>query len=216
VLRLRWRRGARILCSDVHKFVGITSVPINLILGFTGAYWNLTQVAREWLHPFPPTPVMTHRLYAETLSLDALVADASHRLPGFRTGFISLPSSAAFPTVTLWGGVEPAGALRSEFGSTIVYDAHTSAWDVTHDKRVAGVWEQVVDAFRPLHFGEFGSWPVKVAWCLAGLAPGVLALSGVTIWWTRRPKAHRRSRRDGRAGPLGPPRSSDQMPQGVA
>ncbi len=40
-------------------------------------------------------------------------------------------------------------------------------------------------AVAPLHFGTFGRWPVKVLWCLGGMAPGVLAASGFLVWQTR-------------------------------
>ncbi|HVU24730.1 MAG TPA: PepSY-associated TM helix domain-containing protein [Opitutus sp.] len=184
VLRLRWRRSARILFSDVHKSVGIVSVAFNLLLGFTGAYWNLTRaVAGE-----PAQPKMTHRLYAGSLSLDALVADAARRLPGFRTNFLSLPSQPAMG-VTLYGAVVPSSPLRSLYGSTVSYDAQTGAHQATFDLRSAGAWAQAVDAFTPLHFGTFGGLPVKILWCLAGLAPGTLAVSGFVIWRLRR-RAH--------------------------
>jgi uncharacterized iron-regulated membrane protein len=46
--------------------------------------------------------------------------------------------------------------------------------------------DQLSAATIPLHFGNFGGWPVKVLWCLGGLAPGVLAISGTLIWRARR------------------------------
>lgn len=185
-LTLRWRRGARILFSDLHKFVGITSVAFNLVLGFTGAYWNFTHVIGEWIAGEHEQKKIEQRLYAPTLSLDALVHDAAQRLSGFRGNFISLPSDPAAPAVTLWGAIEPRHWLTSPYGSTIVYDASTGAHRATADLRVAGFWPRVVDSFRPLHFGDFGGLPVKILWALAGLAPGTLAITGFAIWWRRR------------------------------
>lgn len=182
---LRWHRSARILFSDLHKFTGISSVAMNLVLGFTGAYWNLSHVIGEAIHGEVAQPAMERRLYADTLSLDALTADAAQRLPGFATHFISLPY-APDAGVILWGAVEPRSALRSAYGSTISYDPNTGAHTATTDLRTAGVWPQIVDSFRPLHFGTFGGWPVKLLWCFAGLAPGILATSGTIVWWSRR------------------------------
>ncbi|MFT3828457.1 MAG: PepSY-associated TM helix domain-containing protein [Opitutaceae bacterium] len=187
---LRWGRGARILFSDLHKFVGITSVAFNLMLGFTGAYWNTTHLFAEWIVGEPEQQTFATRLYAPTLSLDALASDAAARLPGFRGNFISLPSAPAAPAVTLWGAVEPRNWLTSPYGSTLVYDPQTGGHRATADLRVAGLWARVIDSFRPLHFGDFGGLPIKILWGLGGLAPGVLAVSGSVIWWLR----HRRSR----------------------
>jgi uncharacterized iron-regulated membrane protein len=192
LLTLRWRRSARILFSDLHKFIGITSVLFNLLLGFTGAYWNLTHVIGEWINGEPAQPKMERRLYAASLSLDALARDAAQRLPGFRAHFISLPSTPAALSVTLWGAVEPRGTLRSPYGTTIAYDARTGAHQSTTDLRAASTWTQVVDAFTPLHYGTFGGLPVKILWCLGGLAPGVLAVSGFVIWRLRKHSIPRR------------------------
>ncbi|HLP25196.1 MAG TPA: PepSY-associated TM helix domain-containing protein, partial [Acidobacteriota bacterium] len=190
-LTFRWRRGTRILFSDAHKFVGITSVAFNLVLGFTGAYWNFTHVIGEWIMGEHEQKKIEQRLYPPTLSLDALHRDAAQRLPGFRGNFISLPSAQAAASVTLWGAVEPRTWLTSPYGSTIAYDARTSVHQATNDLRVAGAWARIVDSFRPLHFGDFGGLPVKILWALGGLTPGALAVSGFAIWWLRRRAANR-------------------------
>ncbi|HLP25694.1 MAG TPA: PepSY-associated TM helix domain-containing protein [Acidobacteriota bacterium] len=185
VFTLRWGRGARILFSDLHKFVGITSVLFNLLLGFTGAYWNLTHVIGEEIAGTPEPPPMTRRLYGAQLSLDALVADARTRVAGFRANYISLPWMSDVD-ITLYGAPTDAGPLRSPYGTHFTYDPQTGAHKTTHDLRVAGVWAQIVDAFTPLHFGSFGGLAVKLLWCLGGLAPGALSVTGFTIWWQRR------------------------------
>ena len=45
-----------------------------------------------------------------------------------------------------------------------------------------------------LHFGNFGpwDWPLKIAWVIIGLAPALLFVTGVLMWWNRvlRPAAH--------------------------
>jgi uncharacterized iron-regulated membrane protein len=185
-LTLRWNRGARILFSDVHKFVGISSVAFNLLLGFTGAYWNLTHFVGHWINGDPPQPKIEQRLYPATLSLDALARDAARRLPGFRGNFISLPSNPAAPAVTFWGAVEPRGRFTGPYGSTVSYDPKTGAHTATTDLRAQGWWTRFADAFVPLHYGTFGGLPVKILWTLGGLAPGLLAITGFLIWRRRR------------------------------
>jgi len=195
VFTLRWGRGARLLFSDLHKFVGITTVAFNFVLGFTGAYWNLPHVLGEWTQSEPAQPKIAGRLYGPALSLDRAIADAARRLPGFQTNFISLPSQPG-GNVVLYGAPRAAGfTLRSPYGSTVSYDAQTGAHLATYDLRTAGAWTQAVDAFRPLHYGTFGGWPIKVLWTLGGLAPGVLAVSGFALWWLRRRSAAADSRR---------------------
>jgi uncharacterized iron-regulated membrane protein len=189
----RWRRGARLLFSDLHKFVGISSVAANLILGATGAYWNVAHVIEHLSGHEPEQTRIERRLYADTLSLDAIVRDAAQQLPGFRANFISLPSDPAAPAVILWGAVEPRPALTSPYGTTLFYDPQTGAHRSTNDLRAASWWARVKDAFEPLHFGYFGGLVTRILWCLAGFAPGVLAVSGFVLWQLRRRSAARRN-----------------------
>jgi uncharacterized iron-regulated membrane protein len=182
---LRWRESARIFFADAHKMLGITSVAFNLLLGFTGAYWNLTHVIGEELADMPKPAPLERGLYADTLSLDALVRDAGERLPGFHAGYISLPTMPE-GGVIVWGAVEPRGVLRGPYGCNLVYDQLSGAHKATTDIRTAGAWTQFVDAFMPLHFGTFGGLPVKILWCIGGLTPGLLAITGTLVWWHRR------------------------------
>ena len=185
-LTLRWGRGARILFSDLHKFTGITSVVFNLLLGFTGAYWNITHVAGHMIDGDPPQPKIEQRLYAATLSLDNLARDAAQCLPGFRGNFISLPSNPAAPAVIFWGAIEPRGPFTGPYGSTVSYDPQTGAHTATTDLRAAGLWTRIADTFVPLHYGTFGGLTVKILWSLGGLTPGLLAVTGFLIWRRRR------------------------------
>jgi uncharacterized iron-regulated membrane protein len=43
--------------------------------------------------------------------------------------------------------------------------------------------DQITDSFEPLHLEPS---PVKILWCLGGLAPGVLAITGYILWWKRK------------------------------
>jgi uncharacterized iron-regulated membrane protein len=186
VFTLRWGRGARILFSDVHKFVGITSVAFNLILGFTGAWWNLQHVIGHMIYGDPPQPVIAERLYSPALSLEALTREASARIPDYRANFISLPSNPAAPAITFYGTIEPRSRWSGPYGSTVAYDAKTLAHTATVDLREGGLWAQVYDTFTPLHFGTFGGLPVKILWAVGGLTPGILGVTGFLIWRSRR------------------------------
>lgn len=181
---LRWGRSARIFFSDFHKMVGISSVAFNLVLGFTGAYWNLTHIAMEGLlHKDPPPGEM--KMPAKGVSVDALAEEASRAIPGFRAGWVSLPGPGA-DHITLWGRVADGHILTGPYGCNAAFDPQTGALVAAYDIRKAGWWEKVADTFRPLHYGTFGGWPIKVLWSIGGLMPGILAVSGFLIWISRR------------------------------
>jgi len=80
--RLRWRASRQIFLSDLHKTAGITSVVFNLILGFTGAYWNKIKTVNG---AGPPSLTITSR---------------------FANCHAPLQVALRFRLVTLAGGVE--------------------------------------------------------------------------------------------------------------
>jgi len=183
---LRWRESARIFFGDAHKLIGITSVAFNLVLGFTGAYWNITHVVGDLTtDEAQAEPLVTGRMYGDQLSLEAVLADAQQRLPGLEVTYLGLPWTPD-ADVTVYGTFADASFLRSAYGSYVTYNPNAGEHRGTVDIRTAGWWPQVLDAFYPLHYGDFGGLPIKLLWGLGGLAPGLLAITGSVIWWKRR------------------------------
>ncbi len=186
LFRLRWKSSLRMLSGDLHRMVGVFSVGFNLLLGFTGAYWNLTHVVDDWATGHEEEPPPFHaKLFPAGLDLAAMPQWARQHIDGFETHYISFPWEPGGP-FTLWGRHERAAWFRSPYGSQVAFDSQTGAFLNAHDLADAGAWSQVVDAFEPLHFGNFGGLASKFAWSAAGLAPALLCLSGMSIWWQRR------------------------------
>lgn len=192
LLRLRWRMSARIFFSDLHKMVGISSTVFNLILGFTGAWWNLSHLLGHALGE-APEPVVKNvaRHWSDSLSIDQLVSSAREKLPGYQANWISLPREHG-GDVMMFGAIRGQSTLRSPYGSIITFDGNTGALKSAVAAHDADIGAQILDAFRPLHYGNFGGLPVKILWCLGGLAPAILSISGTFLWWKRRSMGRRR------------------------
>ncbi len=219
LLRLRWKSSARIVFSDLHKFVGIHSVVFNLILGFTGAWWNLSHLLGHLVEEAPPAEAALAALATpppakEWSSIDEMMDEARTWIEGFTTHYLGFPQSADGP-VALYGQHGGAGPLRGLYGSHLDFDPRSGAVREVHDLREASLWAQVYDSFMPLHYGTFGGWPVRILWCLGGLAPGILAVSGFFIWRSRRSRARPSSRpATAQSSPPAPP--SRRVPQDEA
>jgi uncharacterized iron-regulated membrane protein len=67
--------------------------------------------------------------------------------------------------------------------------------------------EQILRWLTRLHFGSF-DWPWKVVWVLLGLAPAILFVTGVLMWWNRvlRPRMRDVGRKPELARAAAPPR----------
>jgi uncharacterized iron-regulated membrane protein len=186
LFRLRWNLSGRIFFSDLHKMVGISSVGFNLILGFTGAYWNLTHVLGHFLDgPEPPASKINGGVRAESLSLEGLLQQARTKIPGFEWTYITLPAKTDEPIV-FYGRLENQHALRGEFGSSVTFNSQTGDLENSVTIRSIDLWNQITDSFEPLHFGTFGALPIRILWCLGGLAPGILGIAGYILWWRRK------------------------------
>ncbi len=113
-----------------------------------------------------------------------MLAAAKDKLPGFTLAYVAFPQ-AATGSILIGGKLPTPNPLRSDYGSSATFDAKTGALQTTVDLRRAPALTQILDTVVPLHFGTFGGLPVKILWCLAGLTPGLLALSGSLVWWKR-------------------------------
>lgn len=184
---LRWGRSARIFFSDTHKMVGITTVGFNLILGFTGAWWNITHILHHMVeeeHVEEDPPI--HRTFeAPGTSIDALMAKAEAHAADYIPGYISLPTTEKDDLVS-YGKLASYGPFRSNYGCVATFDAKSGDLKDFADVRQSGAWAQFLDSFTPLHYGTFGGLPVKILWCIGGLAPGILSITGCLMWYKRK------------------------------
>ena len=96
--------------------------------------------------------------------------------------------------ILLFGAVDGQNVFRSDYGSIVSFDGKSGKVTSATAIPDAGVWAQILDAFRPLHYGTFGGLPVKILWCLGGLTPGILAVSGALMWWQRNRRKFQRKK----------------------
>ncbi|MBC2607852.1 PepSY-associated TM helix domain-containing protein [Pelagicoccus albus] len=187
--RIRWKTSSRIFFSDFHKAIGIASVPFNFILGFTGAYWNISHVAHELIehsHEEEHEIESPYQEYGD--SIDQLATIADQQIAGYALNYIYFPTESD-PTFYLYGQHPEAGIINSLYGSTIWISAENGQVKHVTNLKESGWWAKVVDAFEPLHFGGFGGLFTKTLWCLAGLSPAALSITGAMMYFKRkRPK----------------------------
>lgn len=46
--------------------------------------------------------------------------------------------------------------------------------------------EAIINQFGPVHFGTFGGRLTQILYVLVGLAPTILMVTGVVMWWYHR------------------------------
>lgn len=189
-LRLKVKRIA--FFSDLHKLVGIWSAPVLLILGFTGVYWNISEIIHhEFEHADEPPHLVKGPLYNHQLSLDNLMLTAKTQMGGFRATYLMFPFEPDLP-ITFFGDVANTSFVTSEYASTVSFDKETGKQLPNYDIREAPFFLVAVDSFRKLHFGYFAGLPSRIIWCLIGLTPLIFAITGCYLWLKRRKPSRRK------------------------
>lgn len=182
---LRIDKARRILFADIHKMIGIISSPIILILAFTGGYWNISEVLHELTeHAFEEHYLIESPLHNTELSLQTLLDNQNDHISDFKATYMVLPYEPEMP-ITFYGEVNSANPLHSEYASTLTYDAQSG--NILHigDVRSNPTLHVVVDSFRKLHFGYFGGLTTKIIWCVIGLSPLILGITGLYLYLVR-------------------------------
>ena len=192
LFKVRWKARRILFFSDFHKQVGFLSAPVFLILGITGGYWNITHYLHELEHEQEHQQeemhfVMGERLYDDDISIDALMIQAQDKLTDFKTTYITFPYEEGIQ-FTFYGDVRTSNPLNSEYASTVSFNRQSGEFISAYDIRNASFLDTFLDSFRPLHFGLFGGLLVRILWCLVGLMPLILSVTGVYMWWARREK----------------------------
>lgn len=183
---LRVKAATRIFFSDIHKMVGIASSPVIIILAFTGAYWNIAEVVHEIEEHVIKTPhILTKSLHSKNISLQTLYEKTSDTINDFEATYLLMPYEPEMH-FTFYGRLSTTNPLNSNYASIISYDKITGKLVTFEDVRQTSALHVTVDSFRKLHFGHFAGLTSKLIWCILGLSPVILALTGLYLFWYRR------------------------------
>ncbi|HEY8965715.1 MAG TPA: PepSY-associated TM helix domain-containing protein, partial [Candidatus Methylacidiphilales bacterium] len=118
------------------------------------------------------------------VSPEAALAAAVAALPDLKPSFLALPRLPDGPYQIY--GQTPGALFSHPTCSSVSIDAATGAAKQVKDFRKLRGFDKFLALLTPLHFGNFGGWPIRVIYCLGGLAPAVLSVSGVAIWIVRK------------------------------
>lgn len=205
---LRWKRSLVVSWSnnwkrvnwDLHSSVGFWCSAALLIVSFTGVYFTfpmivggLTLVAthsdiKQTVALMQPPKALPHARDVATISLDDVVAKGKSELPqGAPLSFVQLPSGpdTVFTAIQYRQGVAPYSQMAS-----IDIDPYTGKILRRFDTAQYPVGMRIVQYYHSIHFGSFAGKGtvgrvVQCLWVVLGLAPAVLAATGLLMYWNR-------------------------------
>ncbi len=209
-------QGRRIIARQ-HTRLGWWSIAFHLLSGISGAVLGLEVVptiVRRVLHPAHPRPVVAPAALPAG-SLARAVLAAQRAVPGATVRVLRFDEHLTKVTVCL---DHPSPWIAHSATQVRVSLVDSAVLNV-NDAREAPLASRAYDLLDPVHFGYFGEawgtfsgYTLRALWCVAGLSPAALFLTGFTLW-------RKRARRRDHAGAALRPRGAEggrRRPRGAA
>jgi uncharacterized iron-regulated membrane protein len=173
---------------DTHNLVGIVTTGWVGIVALTGFILAMeTPITLIWQHDQLAGLTAAYRdqpAVDSPITVDRAISTARAAAPDSRLGFVAWPgtpySSRHHYMITLKGNTP----LTERLVRVALIDAQTGHLTALRDTP----W-YVTAAYlsAPLHFGDYGLWPLKVLWAVLDLAAILVLISGLVLW-LRRPE----------------------------
>ncbi|MBR8827410.1 MAG: PepSY domain-containing protein [Gomphosphaeria aponina SAG 52.96 = DSM 107014] len=171
---------------DLHKVIGIVTAIFLGMIGLTGFCWNFYAQTEPLIYaatltPKPTPPVSQPLPDKSSLSIEEILKKSDAALPDAETVGLSFPQSP-----------EGVFRVRKRFqeepikGRSAVYlDQFTGKVLQVDNALQPSRAQAVLNSFGPLHFGTFGGLPTRIFYVFVGLAPAILFVTGLIMWWYR-------------------------------
>jgi uncharacterized iron-regulated membrane protein len=205
---LRWKKGRFARDTDLHNLAGIISLPLMLLWAVTGAGFELEPVENAWYATTPGGPAneyidavsakLPEGVTKPDISEAEAVAAARALRPDDTLVNVDLPAkddpTGAY-TMYFQSGYDPWGETEYPGEIGVFVDRHTGVAKVNYgfdDNSTAQIlWE---DFNYTTHAGFIlnGWW--RILWFVLGMAPLLLAITGVSTWLVRRKTRKARSK----------------------
>lgn len=190
LLAVQWRANVTRTIFDLHRTTGALIALVLLLTTATGAtlvYVNYVRDAVGLVSRVDPIPVLPFRAVhadEEPLPFAALEARVRAAHPGKRITEVRFSERGL--TGVLFQLHAPGDVQR--LGDTIVW-LHPVSGELLAERspRTRSGGESFMHWLLPLHVGSAFGTPGLIAMCAAGLAPLLLAATGLWVWWRKRP-----------------------------
>lgn len=199
--RSRWRRTllpARTRSKSAavhgwHRAFGLWLAPLALVVVSCGvllAFEN--DVARLLGAEGDRPPIQADAVGDTVIAPMTAVGTAMRSYPDATFTGVQMPyDGSPFYSVFLRQSSEP----RQAYGATRVFVGASSGKIVgTIDPRHASIADRLMGVLLPIHSGQIGGWPGRIAVLTVGFWLIGVTVLGSTLWWVRRQAAHPRPR----------------------
>ncbi|NGM83894.1 PepSY domain-containing protein [Paenibacillus sp. 7124] len=168
--------------NDLHRLIGVYSIPVLLIIAFTGAVYPFSEKILGWFGTgwTPPAQKLAVQVKPEgRLPVDELVRLAEQTTPSSKATLIILPAKPEKNIdIRLTRSYDPGAG----------HTGNVKVWMDPYNGQVLEKWDpKINNVFYqtwvfPLHTGAYGGIITKVLYSIVGLMPSILMFTGIYIW----------------------------------
>ncbi|WP_158618254.1 PepSY-associated TM helix domain-containing protein [Chitinophaga lutea] len=175
--RIEWKHRSR-RWRNLHRVVGVWALLFNLLIVITGILIQFKVVGAR-VGKKPPSVAVN-----APPDFDRAYEVARGGITDFTILGVRPPKKAGDPVV--FTGNAGESRVLGEYNSSVSIDPASDTIVKKLDFKTAPLGKKLNASVNQLHFGNFGGVGLKIVYCLLGLTPGIMALSGVLIWWRRK------------------------------
>ena len=190
-LSVDWRRPWRRVTWELHGAVGIWTLVLTAGWAVTGAYFVFPDQFRAAVNRISPLTAAARPPASNPDGASGprptwreLIDRARPAEPDAFVARVVVPAGDEAPFRVLFTDHRPT-RLGARHLRTVYLDQYTGE---RLDAPPAGrrtLGDAVIALVGPVHFGNFGGVGVRLVWLITGLAPALLAVTGLLLWWTR-------------------------------
>jgi uncharacterized iron-regulated membrane protein len=173
-------KSRRSLFSSLHRVVGVWALLFNLLISVTGTWFAYVVVdsALNSKNKGIETPAMG-------VSVESMLNKVKSTYPDFEIMYLKFPSNKDGKLLLL-GHLENDPFLYGLRYSSMQLNIQTGKIAKTELLSQMPWRARIPKILQTLHIGEYAGLWVKVVYCIGGLMPGLLSVSGFVIWFYRR------------------------------
>ncbi|MEG3086654.1 PepSY-associated TM helix domain-containing protein [Sphingomonas sp. PB4P5] len=192
--RLRARQSGGVALSDWHNRLAVWTLPFGLAIALTGAAIGLGALAAQGIATYTgeKTLQVFEPIFGGEHPADARAAPLADMATALRTMTARFPDTRPY-FITLHDPgtagqhiqIVAAHRHRLIYGDSYNFDAR-GRYQGKSGLSDGAIGQQVAASNYPLHFGNFGGLPVKIVYCVFGIALTVVTATGTWIWLGKR------------------------------
>lgn len=180
------RKNKRAIASSLHRYTGVWALVLNLFIVISGILISYDVVSNGLKKNKTPGSIEAPEI---KFSIDHTLQIVDQKYPDFHPSYIRFPLVKEKPLI-IQGELAGQAFFYSRYYNSVPVDALTGVTGELIQADSANSSTKLSSIVRAVHFVEFGNFPVKLLFCLAGLTAPALSITGFFLWkWKRNKKA---------------------------